>query len=146
MTLYNRILVALDLAAETDELMARARSVAAPNAEIAIVHVLEPAYFYYGMEPGIGMLPDNFEADLLRRAERELATTADRYGVPERLRFLERGHAATQILRLAADRSTDLIVVGSHGRHGWRLLLGSTANGVLHGAPCDVLAVRVKKT
>lgn len=145
MTLYNRILVALDLAAETDDLMVRARSVAAPNAEIAIVHVLEPAYFYYGMEPGIGMLPDNFEADLLRRAQRELAAAADRYGVPERLRFLERGHAATQILRLAEDRATDLIVVGSHGRHGWRLLLGSTANGVLHGAPCDVLAVRVKK-
>ncbi|MEO2178254.1 MAG: universal stress protein, partial [bacterium] len=30
-----------------------------------------------------------------------------------------------------------------HGRHGLALLLGSTANGVLHGAPCDVLAVRV---
>ena len=37
----------------------------------------------------------------------------------------------------------DLIVVGSHGRHGLALLLGSTASGVLHGAPCDVLAVRV---
>jgi len=34
-------------------------------------------------------------------------------------------------------------VVGSHGRHGLALLLGSTANGVLHGASCDVLAVRV---
>ena len=38
----------------------------------------------------------------------------------------------------------DLIVVGSHGRHGLALLLGSTANDVLHGAPCDVLAVRLK--
>jgi len=144
MTMYHKVLVALDLAAETDTLMARARAVAAPDAEIAIVHVLEPAYFYYGMEPGIGMLPDNFEAELLNRAQTELAAKADRYGVPERLRFLERGHASTQILRLAEDRGTDLIVVGSHGRHGWRLLLGSTANGVLHGAPCDVLAIRVK--
>ncbi|WP_288754141.1 universal stress protein, partial [uncultured Pseudomonas sp.] len=25
------------------------------------------------------------------------------------------------------------------------LLLGSTANDVLHGAPCDVLAVRLQK-
>jgi universal stress protein A len=39
----------------------------------------------------------------------------------------------------------DLVVVGSHGRHGLSLLLGSTANGVLHGAGCDVLAVRVGK-
>jgi universal stress protein A len=143
MAVYNKVLVALDIAADMDDVMARARAVA-PGAEIAVVHVLEPAYFYYGMEPGIGMLPDNFEAEILQRARRELATKADRYGVPEKLRFLERGHAATQILRLAEDRGTDLIVVGSHGRHGWRLLLGSTANAVLHGAQCDVLAVRVK--
>jgi universal stress protein A len=37
----------------------------------------------------------------------------------------------------------DLVVVGSYGRHGLQLLLGSTANGVLHLAACDVLAVRV---
>ena len=41
------------------------------------------------------------------------------------------------------SNGADLIVVGSHGRHGLALLLGSTANGVLHGATCDVLAVRV---
>jgi len=40
--------------------------------------------------------------------------------------------------------NTDLVIVGSHGRHGVRLLLGSTANAVLHGAECDVLAVRVQ--
>jgi universal stress protein A len=38
----------------------------------------------------------------------------------------------------------DLIVIGSHGREGIQRLLGSTANAVLHGAPCDVLAVRIK--
>ncbi len=41
--------------------------------------------------------------------------------------------------------NADLIVVGSHGRHGFALLMGSTANGVLHGARRDVLAVRVGK-
>ena len=45
----------------------------------------------------------------------------------------------------AALEACDLIVVGSHGRHGLALLLGSTANDVLHGAPCDVLAVHLKK-
>jgi len=49
----------------------------------------------------------------------------------------------TEIHTLANEIGADLIVVGSHGRHGLALLLGSTANGVLHGAPCDVLAVRV---
>ena len=43
----------------------------------------------------------------------------------------------------AEEIGADLIVVGSHGRYGLALLMGSTANGVLHGATCDVLAVRV---
>ena len=49
-----------------------------------------------------------------------------------------------RIHALASTIGADLIV-GSHGRHGLALLLGSTANGVLQGAPCDVLAIRVGK-
>lgn len=143
MSEYRKILVALDLAGETKAVLERARSVAADGAELSAVHVLEPAYFYYGMEPAIGALPDHFESDLLKRAEQEMTEKTKPFGIPAKLQFIERGHAATQIQRLAEDRGVDLIVIGSHGRHGWRLLLGSTANAVLHGAKCDVLAVRV---
>lgn len=45
---------------------------------------------------------------------------------------------------MAEEQKADLIVIGSHGRHGLGRLLGSTANGVLQGAPCDVLAVRIR--
>ena len=55
------------------------------------------------------------------------------------------GHPRQEIHRVATDQQCDLIVVGSHGRHGLALLLGSTANDVLHGAPCDVIAVRLAK-
>jgi len=37
----------------------------------------------------------------------------------------------------------DLIVLGTHGQKGVQLLLGTTANSVLHGSNCDVLAVRI---
>jgi len=57
--------------------------------------------------------------------------------------LLVSGHIETEVHRVAIELSTDLIVVGSHGRHGLALLLGSTSNGILHGATCDVLAVRV---
>jgi universal stress protein A len=46
-------------------------------------------------------------------------------------------------VRFAEERKVDLIVVASHGLHGFRALLGSTTDGVLHTASCDVLAVRV---
>jgi universal stress protein A len=35
--------------------------------------------------------------------------------------------------------------MGTHGRHGASAMIaGSTAVSVLHGTPCDVLAVRVR--
>lgn len=101
---YNKVLVAVDVATESNYVVEKARDVAGAALK------------------GLG---DAFEVD------------ADH-------QYLERGHAPTQILRLAKDTGADLIVVGSHGRHGLRLLLGSTANAVLHGAECDVLAVRVE--
>jgi universal stress protein A len=54
------------------------------------------------------------------------------------------GRPETEIHHVAEEIGADLVVVGSHGRHGLSLLMGSTANGVLHGAKCDVLAVRVQ--
>jgi universal stress protein A len=138
---YKNVLVAVDLAGESDPVLQRAVDSIVTQGELSVVHVLEPAYFYYGMEPALGALPGTFEADMLKRATEQLAQVSKPYGIPAARQYLERGHAATQILRLADDKKIDLIVLGSHGRHGWRLILGSTANAVLHGAHCDVLAV-----
>ena len=55
------------------------------------------------------------------------------------------GHAAEQILRLAAATGVDLIVVGHRGRSAiqeW--LFGSTSRRVVSYAPCSVLVVRHK--
>jgi universal stress protein A len=139
---YNEVLVAVDLSDDLSDALHRAVERVGTGAIVSIVHVLEPAYYYYGMEPALGTLPPSFEEDLLKRAQSQLAEVGNRYGVPPARQYLERGHASTQILRLAEDKGVDMIVVGSHGRQGWRLLLGSTANAVLHGAKCDVLAVR----
>jgi universal stress protein A len=40
--------------------------------------------------------------------------------------------------------AADLIVLGSRERHGLSILVNLTEDTVLHGAPCDVLAVRVR--
>ena len=70
-------------------------------------------------------------------------TFSSEIGIQEHRRHLVFGRPESEIHRLANEQNADVIVVGSHGRHGIALLLGSTANGVLHGATCDVLAVRV---
>jgi universal stress protein A len=148
---YRNVLVAIDLAADNKIIMDRAKSVLAADGMLAILHVMEPAYFYFGLAPThqIGMptaaigYPDGTDEEFIERATNQLTKFGEAYGVPVEQRLLERGHAATHILERAEKRETDLIVLGSHGRHGLQLLLGSTANAVLHRAPCDVLAVRV---
>lgn len=140
---YQNVLAAIDIAAESKHIVEKAKALAA--GKLSLVHVLEPAYFYYGLEPGIGALPNNLEQELLANAGGALKDLAGEFDVTEEDTYLDRGHAPTQVLRLAEDMKVDLIVVGSHGRHGLQLLLGSTANAILHGAKCDVLAVRVKE-
>lgn len=54
------------------------------------------------------------------------------------------GSPAYEILRLADRERIDLIVIGSHGRTGIsRLITGSVAEGVMRGAKCPVLVVKL---
>jgi universal stress protein A len=60
---------------------------------------------------------------------------------------LKEGDAAEEIVRTAADRTCDLIVMGSHGRSGWqRFLHGSVTEQVMRRAPCPVLVVKAAMT
>ncbi len=139
---YQRVVTAIDLSEESAAVVDRANNIAARNsAELHLVHVIEPLSLAYG-----GDIPMDFSGvqdQLQEQAEKQLRQFGERYTLPpERLHLLI-GRPESQIHQLADDISADLIVVGSHGRQGLALILGSTANGVLHGAHCDVLAVRV---
>lgn len=58
-------------------------------------------------------------------------------------RWLAEGGAVEEILRVAQETSTDLIVMGTHGRTGLgRLLMGSVAEQVVRKASCPVLTVK----
>jgi nucleotide-binding universal stress UspA family protein len=51
--------------------------------------------------------------------------------------------AAESIISYATEQKADLIVIGTRGRSGLeRLVLGSTASGVVSHATCPVLVVR----
>ena len=60
--------------------------------------------------------------------------------------FVEVGHAADVINKIAKAWADDLIVMGSHGRGGLgRVVLGSVSESVVRHAPCPVLIVRGKE-
>ena len=85
------------------------------------------------------------EVEMETAAKKKFDRLAEKLGIPKEKCLIPSGQAEPMILEAAKRLKADLIVVGSHGRHGLSLmLLGSTANSVLHNAPCDVLAVRVE--
>ncbi len=142
MTHYRHILVAVDLTEESHAVAKRAcalRSVY--NAELSCLHVIEPLSLAYGGD--IPMDLSVIQEQIQDTAKMHLAEFAKGLKIPEENQHLIFGRPETEIHALSQQVNADLIVVGSHGRHGLALLLGSTANGVLHGATCDVLAVRV---
>lgn len=139
---YRRILLAVDLTEESNAVANRARRLCqAFDAELHVVHVIEPLSLAYGGD--IPMDLSTVQDQIHEQAKSHLAEFAATLSVPAERQHLIFGRPESEIQRTADSIGADVIVVGSHGRHGLALLLGSTANGVLHGARCDVLAVRV---
>ena len=109
------------------------------------MHIIEPMAMAFGGD--VPMDLTLIQQQQFEQAKTSLAKLAEQYpDISEDQRHLIFGQPRQEIHRLATEHECDLIVVGSHGRHGLALLLGSTANDVLHGAPCDVLAVRLQKS
>ncbi len=139
---YKHILVAVDLTEESHHVARRACKLRHENnSEISCLHVIEPLSLAYGGD--IPMDLSTIQEQIQETAKTHLAEFAKSLGIPPENQHLIFGRPETEIHAMANQIGADLIVVGSHGRHGLALLMGSTANGVLHGAPCDVLAGRV---
>lgn len=56
---------------------------------------------------------------------------------------IKQGDPADEILNAAERMKADVIITGSHGRHGaQRFLLGSVSSKIVDHAECDVLVVK----
>lgn len=141
---YQRILVAVDFSKEFESVLAKAiEQQKLTGARMLLVHVVEyTGAMYTGEIP----LPEDLDLDqrLAKQAEEKLQAMIEQHDLQNAGYQVEIGTPKREIVRVAEEHSADLIIIGSHGRHGLQLLLGSTANGVLHQATCDVLAVRVE--
>jgi universal stress protein A len=139
---YRRILLVVDLGAESAALGRRALEIATPfGARVDLLHVVE----FVPVEPmGETLMPAvQIEEELLLRAKQRLATLAAEIGLAGSDALVEAGNVKSEILRVARERGSDLIVIGARERHGMSILVNQTEDTVLHAAPCDVLAVRV---
>jgi Universal stress protein UspA and related nucleotide-binding proteins len=144
MSTYQHILLAVDYSEYSDKVAQRAKDLAEKDqAKLSVIHVLDNIPM---PDTGYGtVIPLDKDSDykLLEAEKAKLMQISDQLGVAQSNRWMVWGSPKKEIVRLAEQEQVDLIVVGSHGRHGLALLLGSTANSVLHYARCDVMAIRL---
>ncbi len=108
------------------------------GARLVVAHVCVPPMAAFEVGP-VPVIPVEDRPALEARLE-QLRRFDD--SVPVEC-LLREGDPPTEILRLAREESCDLIVMGTHGRSGFRrLLMGSVAEEVLRKAPCPVVTVK----
>jgi len=142
MAIYQRLLCVVDLLEDAPAVGRRAVELARGfGARLDLLHVFE----FVPVEPmGETLMPAvQIEEELIDRARQRLATLAADLGLTDSELLVEAGSVKSEIIRVARERHTDLIVIGSRERHGPSILVNLTEDTVLHAAPCDVLAVRV---
>jgi universal stress protein A len=140
---YKKVLVLLDLSDDSEQVAIAARDLAAySNASMLVLHVVE----FVPVEPlGESLMPTaQIEDELIKRSREKLDALIERLALPRSVGRVESGNTKAEILRVAEEEKADLIVLGSHERHGLAILVNFTEDTVLHAAHCDVLAVRLK--
>lgn len=141
--MYKKILVAVDLSNDSKKVIDTAVRLAGDGVKkLHLVHVVEPVAAAYSMDI-YAININELQQEAINLAEQRLEKIGAKLGISANNVHSLLGAPAPEIRNLAAEIGADAIVMGSHGHSGWKILLGSTATKVLHGAKCDVLTVHV---
>jgi universal stress protein A len=142
MSVYKKIIVAIDFNADYKKVVERAIAVSQSPDDISLLYVSMPIVYIqpllYGTE--YNSIEDS---EIVDNAKERLTQIAEKFGINKTNIHVRLGDVSDEIKAMANETQTDLIVIGTHGRSGFKALLGSTANAVLHGVKQDVLAVRM---
>ena len=147
--MYNRVLLAFDGSSCAALALQAATKMATAGAALEVLAVADiPSspfllHAHYDADQAALAATEKCET-LLEQASRQL--TAE--GITAELLLVDltecAGNSVAQVIvDEAAAMAADVIVIGTHGRHGYRrFLLGSVAESVARQAPCPVLLLR----
>ncbi len=148
--MFTNILVALDGSEASQRALIRAVDEARIwNAKIQVTYVVETSLFSSLSLENAFETENTFEI-MYRVLEKEGETVLERAkkycadnGITV-MTYLKQGHAGTEIVSLAEEERSDLIVVGSHGKSNIdRLLIGSVSSFVVTHSKVTTMVVRI---
>lgn len=137
MPTYKHLLLAVDIYENCDALFSEAQRLQnLYQAKLTVVHVMPHI---------ISSMPYayDFQDAIKAQAHKSMLEFKEKYKLQHDEVLLEEGNPKSAVTDIAKKIKADLIICGSHGKHGLELALGSTANGILHLATCDVLTLRL---
>ena len=143
---YSRVLIAVDTSDLLDQVLAEAARYCENAEHIDIVSVVVPLTQVFpspeaaiGLQPSFAVLTD----DIKQQTSTKITAAVKKAGLSDFTIDVRIGDPRDEIVAAAKESETDLIVMGSNNRGAInRLLVGSTARGVLDHTPCDVLICR----
>lgn len=144
---YSTILLAIDFFDGNEKIIERATDMAGRfGSDLHLLHVNQPPTPAFAID-GVGWSPQVYDimAQVEKHKQEKLSELAARLKVAKEKAVMVEGRPAAEIHAYCDAHNVDLVVMGTHGQKGLALLLGSTANSVLHGFNCDVLAVRINE-
>lgn len=140
--MFERILVPTDFSPSAERALAVART-QFPGAQLKLLHVVDgralavPDLTTGGVAPVLP--PADIQREITLADEGRLERETEQGETHEMLR----GDPVRGILQIAREWNADLIVMGTHGRHGLaHFFLGSLAEQIVRDAPVPVLTVR----
>ncbi len=153
---YEKVLCAVNITESAQEVIKHAASIAKRyKATLYILYAFEEK----PVESLASRMGSSLSGETLREYQQLLSTLEERDSFILKDMALQaedlcgcmvkilvtRGKAAEEIIRVAREEDVDIIVIGSHSFPPLgKILLGSTAERVLHKAPCPVLMVPLK--
>ena len=143
---HLRVLIAVDTSDLLDQVVTKAARYCKNAERIDVISVVVPLTHVFpspeaaiGLQPSFAVLTD----DIKQHTNTKIAEAVDAAGLSNYTIDIRMGDPRDEIVAAAKENKTDLIVMGSSNRGAInRLLVGSTARGVLDHTPCDVLVCR----
>ena len=129
--------VGVDASPEADAALDWARAVAGDGDRIVVVHAWE-----LPLVTGYDMVVTIDPAEIEELSKQGLHELIERVGDDRIAAITRQGHAGRALVTEADDTDADLIVVGHRGKGRMSMMLGSTANYVLHHTERPVVIIR----
>jgi universal stress protein A len=141
-TAVSRILVPVDFSEHSETALRYALGFAAKfDAELTLVHIVEQTVY-----PGDWMYPPLATSDFAVEKREQLLGKLQELSAGAKVKakhVVRIGRAWQEVIEIAKEERSDLIVIATHGYTGLKhVLLGSVAEKIVRHAPCPVLTVR----